>query len=292
MDLSAFYADYRADGHGRPAHDPAMMVALLVYAYARGQRSSRVIERRALRTSRSGSSAPTGARSHDDRAVSPAPRARVGGAVRAGAGALRAGRPGRMSRCWRSMARRCTPTRRSARRATTSRSPREALEEAAEVDAAEDEQFGDRRGDELPAELATAPGPQEVAEADAAPAGRQRAAGGPADPAAASRARSRGQAASGRRARRPSARQRRLRGLPARGVDEERPPVRRAAQALHAARAAGRARSTSPTRTRATSRRRADGCRATTPRRSATSSRSSSPPRSRSARRTSASSAR
>src|SRR3954453_20898322 len=45
MDLAAFYADYRADGHGRPAHDPAMMVALLVYAYARGQRSSRVIER-------------------------------------------------------------------------------------------------------------------------------------------------------------------------------------------------------------------------------------------------------
>jgi transposase len=45
MDLTAFYADYRADGSGRPAHDPSMMVALLVYAYARGRRSSRVIER-------------------------------------------------------------------------------------------------------------------------------------------------------------------------------------------------------------------------------------------------------
>src|SRR5215211_7531019 len=45
VDLSAFYADYRVDGHGRPAHDPAMMVALLVYAYARGQRSSRQVER-------------------------------------------------------------------------------------------------------------------------------------------------------------------------------------------------------------------------------------------------------
>jgi transposase len=33
LDLSAFYADYRADGHGRPAHDPAMLVALLRYAY-------------------------------------------------------------------------------------------------------------------------------------------------------------------------------------------------------------------------------------------------------------------
>jgi transposase len=45
LDLSAFYADYRADGHGRPAYDPAMMVALLMYAYARGNRSSRGIER-------------------------------------------------------------------------------------------------------------------------------------------------------------------------------------------------------------------------------------------------------
>jgi transposase len=45
MDLSDFYADYRADGHGRPAYDPRMMVALLLYAYARGNRSSRGIER-------------------------------------------------------------------------------------------------------------------------------------------------------------------------------------------------------------------------------------------------------
>jgi transposase len=54
LDLSAFYAAYRRDANGRPAHDPAMMVALLLYAYARGQRSSRVIERGALRTSRFG----------------------------------------------------------------------------------------------------------------------------------------------------------------------------------------------------------------------------------------------
>jgi transposase len=45
MDLSDFYADYRADGHGRPAYDPKVMVALLLYAYARGNRSSRGIER-------------------------------------------------------------------------------------------------------------------------------------------------------------------------------------------------------------------------------------------------------
>jgi transposase len=46
IDLGEFYAEYRADGHGRAAHDPAMMVALLLYSYALGQRSSRAIERR------------------------------------------------------------------------------------------------------------------------------------------------------------------------------------------------------------------------------------------------------
>jgi transposase len=45
MDLGAFYATYRADGHGRPAYEPSMMVALLLYAYARGNRSSRGVER-------------------------------------------------------------------------------------------------------------------------------------------------------------------------------------------------------------------------------------------------------
>ncbi|WP_249010624.1 transposase [Conexibacter sp. DBS9H8] len=46
MDLRAIFGDYRADGHGRAAHDPAMMTALLLYAYAVGERSSRGIERR------------------------------------------------------------------------------------------------------------------------------------------------------------------------------------------------------------------------------------------------------
>src|ERR687885_1835103 len=48
LDLRAFYAAYRADGHGRPAHDPAMMVALLLYGYAIGERSSRRLERRCV----------------------------------------------------------------------------------------------------------------------------------------------------------------------------------------------------------------------------------------------------
>ena len=45
INLDGFYAAYRRDGRARPAYDPAMMVAVLLYAYARGIRSSRLIER-------------------------------------------------------------------------------------------------------------------------------------------------------------------------------------------------------------------------------------------------------
>ena len=41
MDLDAFYAVYRVDGRARPAYEPSMIVAVLLYAYARGVRSSR-----------------------------------------------------------------------------------------------------------------------------------------------------------------------------------------------------------------------------------------------------------
>jgi transposase len=48
MDLAAFYAAYREDGHGRAAYQPSMMVALLLYCWARGVRSARRIERGCL----------------------------------------------------------------------------------------------------------------------------------------------------------------------------------------------------------------------------------------------------
>ncbi len=44
MDTSAFYAAYREDGHGRAAYEPSMMIALLLYCWARGTRSARRIE--------------------------------------------------------------------------------------------------------------------------------------------------------------------------------------------------------------------------------------------------------
>src|SRR5215212_6714865 len=45
MELEAFYAAYRADGHGRAAYEPSLMVALILYAFATKVRSSRAIER-------------------------------------------------------------------------------------------------------------------------------------------------------------------------------------------------------------------------------------------------------
>ena len=48
LDLAAFYWRYRQDGRGRAAYDPAVMVALVLYAYAVGVRSARAIERRCV----------------------------------------------------------------------------------------------------------------------------------------------------------------------------------------------------------------------------------------------------
>jgi transposase len=45
MDLREFYGAFREDGVGRRAYDPAMMVALLLYGYSRGVRSARKLER-------------------------------------------------------------------------------------------------------------------------------------------------------------------------------------------------------------------------------------------------------
>src|SRR5215207_5933836 len=93
MDLTAFLAAYRQDGWGRAAHHPAMMVALLLYVYAVGERSSRRIERRCLEdvavrviTANHAPDHTTIARFRQRH------EAALGGAVRRGAGAVRRGR--------------------------------------------------------------------------------------------------------------------------------------------------------------------------------------------------------
>lgn len=45
LDLFEFYRAYRSDGWGAAAYDPRMMVALTIYAYCVGERSSRKIEK-------------------------------------------------------------------------------------------------------------------------------------------------------------------------------------------------------------------------------------------------------
>lgn len=71
------------------------------------------------------------------------------------------------------------------------------LEEAAEVDAAEDEQFGDRRGDELPEQLTTRHGRQAWLRQARQELEEQRARDAPADIARAARQIARGQASNG-----------------------------------------------------------------------------------------------
>jgi transposase len=46
LDLTGFYAGYRADGRGGWVYDPSMMLGVLLYAYCTGERSSRRIEQR------------------------------------------------------------------------------------------------------------------------------------------------------------------------------------------------------------------------------------------------------
>src|SRR3954467_5164121 len=155
MDLAAFYASYRDDGWGRAAHDPAMMVALFVYAYAIGVRSSRAIERRcyddvAFRviTANHVPDHATVARfrvRHEDAIAELfgevlALCARSGlvkvGVVAVDGTKIAAAATHHATRSYEQIA-------------------REILEDAARIDAAEDELFGDARGDELPAGLRT-----------------------------------------------------------------------------------------------------------------------------------------
>src|SRR6187200_908157 len=86
MDLAAFYAAYRQDGHGRAAYEPALMVALLLYCWARGTRSSRAIERACVEDVACRVLArPAAARSRDDCSLRRPPRTFPRRAVRRGA---------------------------------------------------------------------------------------------------------------------------------------------------------------------------------------------------------------
>src|SRR5215210_177676 len=158
IDLAAFYAAYRADGWGRAAHEPAMMVALLLYAYAIGERSSRRIERhcehdvafRVIAANRVPDHATIARfRVRHERAI-----AGLFGevlALCAEAGLVEVGM----------IAVDGTKVHANASQHATrdyEQIAAEILAEADAVDRAEDERYGERRGDELPQEFSTAQG--------------------------------------------------------------------------------------------------------------------------------------
>src|SRR6188472_1620223 len=158
MDLEAFYAAYRVDGRSRPPYDPAMMVAVLLYAYARGVRSSRVIERAceedvAFRV--------LAAQQRPDHATIARFVERHQDAIAGLFGEV-------LTLCARSGLARVgviavdgTKVQANASRDENldyERLAREMVEEAKAVDAVEDELYGEARGDELPPEFATAQG--------------------------------------------------------------------------------------------------------------------------------------
>jgi transposase len=155
MDLTAIYETYRPDGHGRPAYEPAMMVALLLYAYSQGNRSSRGIERKcredvaymviAARRMPDHSTIAEFRRRHETALAGLFTQVlalcRRAGLVKVGIVAI-------------------DGTKISANASMDSNRSfeqiaRELLADAAETDRLEDELHGDARGDELPEQLCT-----------------------------------------------------------------------------------------------------------------------------------------
>src|SRR3954467_923053 len=153
LDLAAFYASYRVDGWGRAAFEPGMMVSLLLYAYARGERSSRGIERKCVEDVAyrviAAHQAPDHATIARFRVRHEEPLAdlfgsglalcREAGLVKVGVIAIDG------TKVHANASHHCNLDYEPI--------AREILKEAADVDAAEDELFGDARGDELPPEF-------------------------------------------------------------------------------------------------------------------------------------------
>jgi transposase len=152
LDLAAFYGEFRLDGRGGAVYDPAMMLGVLVYAYCTGERSSRRIERRlvddvAYRV--------LAANQHPDHATLARFRRRHQSAIAGLFGQV-------LALCVKAglvdtgvVA--IDGTKLMANASFFANRDREQLAEeilaeAEAVDAAEDAGFGDRRGDELPAE--------------------------------------------------------------------------------------------------------------------------------------------
>lgn len=152
LDLAAFYAEFRLDGRGGAVYDPAMMLGVLVYAYATGERSSRRIERRLVEDV---AYRVLAANQQPDHATLARFRRRHQAAI-AGLFAQVLGlcvRAGLVDTGVVAI----DGTKFGANASFFANRDREQLAneilaEAEAVDAAEDDEFGDQRGDELPVE--------------------------------------------------------------------------------------------------------------------------------------------
>ncbi len=154
LDLTQFVTAYRPDGRGGAAYDPTMMVALLVYAYCVGERSSRSIQRRCVEDIAFRVLAANHAPDHatiarfrvtHQEALAGLFAQLLGLCERAGMV-----RPGLIAIDGTKMAANAS---RDANR-SAEQLAKEILEEAAAADAAEDELHGDASGSELPEGMA------------------------------------------------------------------------------------------------------------------------------------------
>jgi transposase len=160
LDLTAFYEAYRLDGQGGAAYEPAMMVALLLYSYAIGERSSRRIERRCVEDVATRVICANRVPDHTTiarfRQRHEAALGELFGEVLwlcAEAGLVRVG----------VIAVDGTKVHANASHHATrdyEQIAREILEHADAVDSEEDERFGEARGDQLPEQLCTPEGRQ------------------------------------------------------------------------------------------------------------------------------------
>jgi len=150
LDLAELYVSLRADGRGGASYHPEMMLAVLLYAYCVGERSSRRIERRLVEDVAfrvvAANQCPDHAtlarfRSHHGEAIAGLFSQVLGlcaaeGLVQTGVVAIDSTKVEANASAWSNRTRRQIAD--------------EILKEAETVDAADDKEFGDRRGDELP----------------------------------------------------------------------------------------------------------------------------------------------
>ena len=158
MDLREFYGAYRADGVGRRAYDPAMMGLLLLYGYSRGVRSARKIERACVEDVAFKTIAMLETPDHATIARfverHELALAELFGQVLGLCAQAGLVRPGVVAIDGTRMA------GNASRESTVdfAEIAREIIEEAKAIDAAEDELYGEARGDELPEQLRTREG--------------------------------------------------------------------------------------------------------------------------------------